>query len=62
MESIAKILMERDGITWFDAVNLLRDVRDECLRAIEIGDDPEQIFMDFVGLEPDYLFDLLLGV
>lgn len=48
------ILMERDGISEQDAIDQVKNCRDEML---ESGD--EDVIMDCLGLEPDYIMDVL---
>ena len=47
--------MERDGLAHNEANELLA----ECVTHVECGEDPEEILLEELGLEPDYLFDLL---
>lgn len=57
MENIIKILVERDGISIDEATELILETRNMILKA-----DPyyaDQIIMDNLGLEPDYIFDIL---
>jgi uncharacterized protein (UPF0297 family) len=60
MDEIIEILMRRDGNTEQEARSRIREVlnlMEEC------GYDPvvsEQIFMEMLGLEPDYIINLLL--
>lgn len=57
MNKIIKILIERDGMTREDAMELIDETREEILAS-----DPwevEDILMDNLGLEPDYIFDIL---
>lgn len=56
---IINIFMQRDGESLEDATQRLRDAIDECLDAITIGDDVEEVWMDATGLEPDYLYTVL---
>lgn len=56
---IVEILMSRDGITRAEAEDLVEEVRNLILDAIDNGDDPEEILMDELGLEPDYILELL---
>jgi hypothetical protein len=51
--------MQRDGFSRQEAKDMLIEARKECLAAIDNGDDPEDVFMDLVGLEPDYLLDVI---
>jgi hypothetical protein len=46
--------MERDGLTEQDAIDRVKLCRDEML---ESGD--EDVIMDHLGLEPDYIMDVL---
>jgi len=56
MESIRAVLKERDQMSDDEITCLLDEARD----AISEGEDPEDVLLDFFGLEPDYLFDLEL--
>jgi len=55
MNPIIKMLVERDGMSINEARDLLREARG----AVRDGEDPEEILLDWFGLEPDYLFDLI---
>ena len=58
MKKIIKILMERDGMSEQEARDLFKETRDEILML----DDPfeaEDIMSEYLGLEPDYIEDLL---
>lgn len=61
MDKIAKILMNRDGYTKSEAVALIKDVLNMMEDAISCGNyiEAEDIFMDELGLEPDYIFYVL---
>jgi ribosomal protein L7/L12 len=52
---IIKVLMHRDGLSLEDAKDLVKELRTRVLE----GDDPEEILHDELGLEPDYIFDLI---
>jgi hypothetical protein len=57
MNRVVKILMERDGITREEAEELVNEAREEILAS-----DPwevEDIMLDVLGLEPDYIMDIL---
>ena len=62
MESIKTILMRRDGLTEDEAEELIAEVRGMMFEAIEAGDpvEAEEIFRSKIGLEPDYLVEVLL--
>lgn len=61
MKEIINILMRRDGISENEARNLVEECREEIETAIAGGRymEAEDIFMDWLGLEPDYLISLL---
>lgn len=48
--------MERDGNTLEEAIKRFEDARASFFNG---GEDPEEILHDDLGLEPDYLFDLM---
>jgi len=54
MNKIVKIIMDRDGYDYEEAISILLDIKnmmDDC-------DDPEEaveIFEEELGLEPDYI-------
>ena len=58
---IVQILMERDGLSKDEAIALLKDVRAELYECIDKGDysSAEDIMLDELGLEMDYIFDLI---
>jgi hypothetical protein len=58
-----KILMERDGESREDAIQLVKNFTKEMDELIEgkgTLDDAEELFELHFGLEPDYLEDFLL--
>ena len=57
MEKVIRILMMRDDITREEAVELIEETLEEIYRS-DIN-DADDILMDNLGLEPDYLFDLI---
>jgi len=61
MDSIKNILMTRDGMTELEAVGLIVDGRAEITEAICSGDydEAEELFMDYFGLEMDYMVELI---
>lgn len=54
---LVKTLMRRDGLSRDEALELIDELRVDVLA----GMDPEEVLYS-VGLEPDYIFDLLEGV
>lgn len=63
MKRIAKILMERDGESREDAIELVKNFKKELEQLIEDKgslDDAEELVELHFGLEPDYLEEFLL--
>ena len=62
MKEIIKILMDRDGMSMKDAVSLVETTREEIEEILPVGDlfAIEEILMDNLGLEPDYVMNFLL--
>ena len=61
MQRVIKILMGRDKIRFDEAKELVEDCREAILDAIEAGDfdGPYEIIQSDLGLEPDYLDELI---
>ena len=62
MKEIIQILMRRDGMTYDEARRFLKEVREEIAGAIENQapiEEIEDIIMDELALEPDYLIYFL---
>ena len=57
MNRVIDILMKRDGIEYEDARSLVKETKDEI---ISNPIDANEIIKDYIGLEPDYLEDILL--
>lgn len=54
MESLKQVLMRRDGLTASEADDQIADMTNDILE----GADPEEVLLG-VGLESDYIFDLI---
>lgn len=56
MNKVVEILMRRDELTEDEAMDLVEETRDAI-----IGDPDcaEEIIEDYLGLEMDYIFDIL---
>lgn len=54
--SIIKILINRDGMSRLEAEKAIRHIRE---RVLIDGENPEEILLNELGLEPDYIFDLI---
>ena len=61
MNRLVKTLMDRDGVTEEEVLETIAECRDAMLEALESGDfmAAEEIFYDYFGLEPDYMFDII---
>ena len=59
MESIIEILMRRDSMTQEEAEQLVEDAKEELYARLEEGKMPYDICVEWFGLEPDYLDELL---
>ena len=57
MNKVVDILMKRDGISREEATRLVDDTREEILEADPF--DVDDILAYNLGLEPDYIFDIL---
>ena len=55
MKRLVKILEERDSYSKEDAIQQVQEMKERVL----YGENPEDILYE-IGLEPDYIFDLLL--
>lgn len=55
IESLIDILIRRDGLSRSDAVELINELRNRVAE----GEDPEELLHDELGLEPDYIWELL---
>lgn len=56
MNRVVRILMERDDMTEKEATNILEEVRLMILDDLEMAED---IVLDELGLEMDYIFDII---
>ena len=52
---IVPILMRRDDLTVDEAIDLVAEAEDMLNEAFCNGDDPEEVMLEVLGLEPDYL-------
>ena len=61
MNRVVSILMKRDGYTKEEAIEIVNDCREEMQEAIADGDYDlaEDILACDLGLEPDYIMDIL---
>ena len=59
METIAEILIRRDGLSREEANSLVENAREELYDRIENSENAYDICKEFFGLEPDYLDELI---
>lgn len=61
MKMIAQMIMERDGLNWNEAMDIVLDVQPMILQAVMAGDydEAENILQDELGLEPDYIWEFI---
>ena len=61
MNRVIKILMRRDDLTYEEAKEAYLKCREAMIEAIEEGDtfEAEEILRSELGLEPDYIFDVI---
>jgi len=61
MLSIAKVLIERDGLTEEEAQERIEEAKELLHEYLEAGDffGAEDICSECFGLEPDYLMELM---
>lgn len=58
MERIINILMQRDGLSREEAISLIEQTKDMILETEDIW-NADAVLMEQLGLEPDYMVDLL---
>lgn len=51
--------MQRDGNTVDEARRRIKECRELIQNALDTNGDPEQVLADELGLEPDYITDIL---
>jgi hypothetical protein len=55
MSELRDVLMKRDGLTFDEATEQVKEARERVMK----GENPEEILLDEFGLETDYIMDLL---
>ena len=61
MEKIINILMNRDGISYEEAKQMYLDTQSELMDVFDGTSilTPEEVLMNELGLEEDYIFDFI---
>ena len=58
-ETILSVLMERDKMSVEDALDLIEQAREDLNERLADGEQPHDICMEWFGLEPDYIMELI---
>lgn len=58
MNKVVEILMKRDDLSQEHAERLVKETQDEIMM-LDNPLDADDVLMDYLGLESDYLFDVL---
>ena len=58
MNRVVEILMNRDGMPQDHAERLVNETRDEIMM-LDNPLEADNVLMEYLGLEPDYMFDVL---
>ena len=59
VDSIASVLVQRDGMDPEEARELVEEARQDLMTRIDAGESPFDLCEEWFGLEPDYLDELL---
>ena len=62
MKTILEVLIERDNMPKDEAEDLINEAKEEVQTILDRDGglwEVEEILMDYFGLEPDYIFDLI---
>lgn len=57
--TVIEILMRRDGLTKREAIQLVKETREMIYNCNGNTGDAEDIMMEQLGLELDYIYDIL---
>ena len=60
IENVVNILMRREELSREDALRWMYEALEWVEIAISRGEDPDDIWVDQTGLEPDYLYNILM--
>jgi predicted Zn-ribbon and HTH transcriptional regulator len=58
---VVRILIERDSLTEEEAVEMVKDAQSELYEALQSTScvTPEEVIENELGLEPDYILDII---
>lgn len=59
MENIKEVLMRRDGMSAEEAEDLIEEATEDLNARLAEGEMPDEICMEWFGLEPDYIDELI---
>ena len=61
IEKVARIIARRDDMLLDEAIELVQEAVDAVRDAVfEGGADAEELWMEMLGLEPDYMLDFIM--
>ena len=60
IEEVVAILMRKEELSREDALNWVKEALEWVEIAISRGEDPDDIWVDQTGLEPDYLYNIIM--
>ena len=60
IEEVVAIFMRKEELSREDALNWVNEALEWVEIAISRGEDPDDIWVDQTGLEPDYLYNILM--
>ena len=60
IENVVNILMQREELSRKDALRWVYEALEWVEIAISRGEDPDDIWVDQTGLEPDYLYNIIM--
>lgn len=59
VENIKEVLMRRDGMSAEEAEDLIEEATEDLNARLAEGEMPDEICMEWFGLEPDYIDELI---
>jgi len=57
--TILETLIKRDGMTFSEAMELIEKAKEDLNERLADGEMPYDICMEWFGLEPDYIMELI---
>jgi len=60
IDTIKSVLIHRDNLTEEEANDLINQAKEDLNERLVAGELPDDICQEWFGLEPDYIFDLMI--